>query len=184
MEKARGFTLIELMMVVAIIGVLAAIAIPNFISSRDRAREASLRANMHTLQISVEDFAVLSEGFYPGTIDTRIGDVLSSLGYVLPAGWQNLKPYRCSMADGRRMPPFSENALLYPHDSFFNPFLKRNNAVDNILGPPAVPPSGCTYYAGYDESGPKTTDGDVAIGYSICAYGKSSNLVLILSSGH
>jgi len=184
MARTRGFTLIELMAVIVIIGIMSAIAIPNFMASRYRAYEASLRANMHTVQITVEDFAVLAEGHYPGTIDTKIGEVLEGLGYPLPAGWQNMKPYESSIADGRRAPPFTDKSLIHPHEGFANPFRRSDNAINNSLGPPAVPPSGCTYYTGYDESGPKTSDGDIAIGYSIFGFGKTHNLVLILSSGH
>lgn len=183
MRRGRGFTLIELMMVVAIIGLITAIAVPNFMSSRHRAYEASVRANMHTIQVSVEDFAALAEGFYPGTIDTRVGEVLLNLGYSVPAGWQGMVPFRRSLADGKRRPPFTPYALLHPHQGFFNPFSKISNAVDNIGGPPAVPPAGCSYYTGYDESGVKG-DGEPAIGYSICGYGKDRSLALILSSGH
>jgi type II secretion system protein G len=69
LRNTKGFTLIELMIVVVIIGILAAIAIPNFISMQDRAKESSVKANMHTVQLAIEDFAVQNDGTYPVAAD-------------------------------------------------------------------------------------------------------------------
>jgi len=82
--RTQGFTLIELMMVVVVIGVLAAISIPNFVQIQSRAREAAVKSNMHTIQLAAEDYSVTNNGVYATDVSDIAGLLPDSAGLLNP----------------------------------------------------------------------------------------------------
>lgn len=66
MKKTSGFTLIEIMVVVVIIGILAALVVPKIISRPDQARAVKAKQDVLAIQSSL-DLYKLDNGFYPST---------------------------------------------------------------------------------------------------------------------
>jgi type IV pilus assembly protein PilA len=64
----KGFTLVEIMIVVAIIALLAAIAIPNLLSARMTANTAAAKANIRSLSTACETYSTANSGAYPDTV--------------------------------------------------------------------------------------------------------------------
>ena len=66
-----GYSLVELMIVVAIIGILVALAVPSFQQSAVKAREAALKQNLQTIR-TVLDQHYADKGVYPPTLETLV----------------------------------------------------------------------------------------------------------------
>jgi general secretion pathway protein G len=72
-KQDAGFTLIELMIVMAIIGVLAVVAIPRFQTSLKLAREAVLKEDLHVLRASIDSYT-MDKQKAPQSLDDLIQD--------------------------------------------------------------------------------------------------------------
>jgi prepilin-type N-terminal cleavage/methylation domain-containing protein len=76
----KGFTLVEIMIVVLIIGILLAIAVPNFVKARENSRAKSCLSNLRTISYAKEQWAV---EFKKHTTDTPGDtDLYGSAGYI------------------------------------------------------------------------------------------------------
>jgi len=74
-NEESGFTLVELLVVMLILGILAAIAIPAFFSQRDKGYDSDAKANARTVQTALETYAVDNGGSYASADMTALADI-------------------------------------------------------------------------------------------------------------
>ena len=80
-KNQKGFTLVELMIVVAIIGILAAVAIPKFADMLEKSREGATKGNLSAIVSGVALYVSDQQGVNPFTLDTATA---SSGGQTYP----------------------------------------------------------------------------------------------------
>jgi len=177
----KGFTLIELMVVVVIIGILAAIAIPNFISMQKRAKEASVKNNMHTMQLAAEDFSTLSQGQYAADCAQTVAQSVPGLVIV--------DPHFIGGAIAGLSPVIGGNALLPL--TYKNPVVSANNSFDSPMVANRLAytwlatNAGCVGYNPFNVDGvtPSPHGSTSANSYEIYGQGVAATLQITVSSG-
>ena len=79
MKKMKGFTLVEIMIVVAIIGLLVAIGVPGFMKARDNARKNSCYNNMRVIAHAIQQYTI-DESCESGFDVPLYGNIMPALG--------------------------------------------------------------------------------------------------------
>jgi type IV pilus assembly protein PilA len=147
LKGQKGFTLIELMIVVAIIGILAAIAIPNFLSYQARSRQAEARTNLGAVFVSEVAF------FGENNLYSSFGQI----GYTL-AGITNRYTYRSPAIAGNAASTGAQGQDLYHTGAGSNAAGGTPEADGPQLSAAALPVLGAA--AGFTATASGNVDGD------------------------
>jgi type IV pilus assembly protein PilA len=84
-DGTAGFTLLEIVIAVAIVGILAAIAVPSFLTYRDSARQAAVLATADSTRAALAAFAAADPNHLFPTATGDISAILATHGITLPA---------------------------------------------------------------------------------------------------
>ena len=84
MKNRKGFTMIELLVVIGIIGLLAVFLTPKLLGAKDRAKEVAVKSVMHSVQLAVEAFE-MENMTYP--LDTNVPLESLCKNYLMAGGY-------------------------------------------------------------------------------------------------
>lgn len=76
----KGFTLVELLVVIIIIGILAAVAVPVFLNVREGAWRSSVESDVNSARLAVEQFAMNNNGSVDGAATQVVGGTPQTIG--------------------------------------------------------------------------------------------------------
>ena len=130
-----GFSLIELLVVVAIIAILASIAIPIYLNQRERAYIVSIQSTLKNVANHVESYAVDFAGDY-SSLDEQPATILTAEGYR-PQDWTAPPGYLSIEADRNHFCIQAQHAELAPNNTW------RRSTYDSENPRPVESPDVC-----------------------------------------
>ena len=97
-KMQQGFTLVEIMIVVAIIALLAAIAIPNLLRAKMTSNDALAKATLRAMSTAAESYGTSNNGNFPGDINSLTTAVPAFLNTNYCSGNWAGYTYNCTMS--------------------------------------------------------------------------------------
>ena len=140
-SRHRAFTLVEILVVIAIIGILAALLFPAFALVRDKARRSACQSNLKQIGVAMELYKADYDGRFPFAVDPS--DKYDNTGGFFPNGFSALVPALPLVQDVLR--PYSSQAVFQcASDSGFE-IDERNNQIADAF-PSCYEKFGTSYF--------------------------------------
>jgi len=108
-NKAAGFTLVEIMVVVAIVGILASVAVPNLLRSRVNANEGAIKGNFKTFSGANESYRAVQQ---PVAYAPNIATLVSETPSYLDSTWNTNPKHGFTLTYTAATAPASNYSLL------------------------------------------------------------------------
>ncbi|GAB4315746.1 MAG: hypothetical protein Kow0059_07950 [Candidatus Sumerlaeia bacterium] len=166
--RRTAFTLIELLIVVAIIAILAAIAVPNFLEAQVRSKVSRTKADMRSLATAIEAYAV-DYNHYPSTRICRPPS---------PSAFSGQSVFYSTITTGAVSPRFIKltTPVAFISSVFMDPFTQVSGGVSKVKNPSGVAEPGYDtydYVSAYDFKPPDPRGGGITSGamWRLCSAG-------------
>ena len=133
----KGFTIIEILVVVGIIGLLAVFLVPNILGAKDRAKEAAVKSVLRSVQLAVEAYE-MENLTYP--LDNNLAVESLCRNYLMPGGYITSVPqnpftgreYQDGDAAGRIVYQYDQNTGRYALIGYGRTGLKKIQELANL----------------------------------------------------